>query len=316
MYPWLQSLFLFVARHIKHYLEGVTDSRLPDRLVLPYERTDVLAEGSDDRKRPDLGLGIWSRSRGIGPIGGRTEYAGALAIVKAKGEYAKGAGKPDEPQLKLGAPTRDAFEQLFMYMHQVYLNQCNWQFVWGISQSCAETHVCIFVNNGTIVSHAMNLHMPEGRCQFVQLLVDWSLCKPPLLGYDPTIEWLDSLKCWRIDMPSIATNTDMPPDTSSVSSAPPYYFSRMYVEANHLFGHHTCCFPATMQRSGAPVSDENPITPDAVVKDAWPYVEHGDVDRGKLGEVAFLKNIRQKLAESNLACHWYSPRLQEVLGLF
>ncbi|KAJ1727043.1 hypothetical protein LPJ61_004796, partial [Coemansia biformis] len=58
MYPWLQSLFLFVARHIKHYLEGVADGRLPDRLVLPYERTDVLAEGSDDRKRPDLGLGI------------------------------------------------------------------------------------------------------------------------------------------------------------------------------------------------------------------------------------------------------------------
>ncbi|KAJ1718283.1 hypothetical protein LPJ61_006718 [Coemansia biformis] len=62
MYPWLQSLFLFVARHIKHYLEGVADGRLPDRLVLPYETTDVLAEGSDDRKRPDLGLGIRSCS--------------------------------------------------------------------------------------------------------------------------------------------------------------------------------------------------------------------------------------------------------------
>ncbi|KAJ1718006.1 hypothetical protein LPJ61_006955 [Coemansia biformis] len=219
MYPWLQSLFLFVARHIKHYLEGVADGRLPDGLVLPCERTDILAEGSDDRKQPDLGLGIRSHSQGICPIGGRTEYAGALAIVEAKGEYAKGAGMPDEPhhrlealsleapqpeqastaadepQLKLDDPTGDAFEQLFMYTRQVYPNQCYRRFVWGISQSRAETRVCIFVNNGAVVSHAMNLHTPEGRCQFVQLLVDWSLCEPPLLGYDPTIELLDGLKC-------------------------------------------------------------------------------------------------------------------------
>ncbi|KAJ1718281.1 hypothetical protein LPJ61_006719, partial [Coemansia biformis] len=327
MYPWLQSLFLFVARHIKHYLEGVADGRLPDQLVLPYETTDVLAEGSDDRKRPDLGLGIRSCSQGIGPIGGRTEYAGALAIVEAKGVYAKGAGKPDEPhhrlealsleapqpeqvgtaadepRLKLDAPTRDAFEQLFTYTRQVYPNQCNWQFVRGISQSRAETRVCIFVNNGTIASHAMDLHALDGRCQFVQLLVDWSLCELLLLGYDPTIEWLDGLKCWQIDVPSIATDTDALPDASSVSSATPYYFSRTYVEADHLFGRHTHCFPATMQKPGAPVSDENPIMPDAVVKDAWPYVEHGNVDRGELGEIAFLKTIRQTLAESNLACH-------------
>ncbi|KAJ1726949.1 hypothetical protein LPJ61_004852 [Coemansia biformis] len=149
----------------------------------------------------------------------------------------------------------------------------------------------------------MDIYTRYGHRQFAPLLADWSLCELPLLGHDPTIEWLYDLKCWQIGVSSIATDTVAPPDASSVSSATPYDFGRAYVEADHFIGRHTRCFPATMQKPSAPVSDENPITPDAVVKDAWPYVEHGDVDSGKLGEVAFLKKIRRKLAKSNLACH-------------
>ncbi|KAJ1722890.1 hypothetical protein LPJ61_005881, partial [Coemansia biformis] len=70
----------------------------------------------------------------------------------------------------------------------------------------------------------MDIYTRYGCRQFVPLLADWSLCELPLLGYDPTIEWLDGLKCWRIDVPSNAADTVAPSDASSMSSAMPYYF--------------------------------------------------------------------------------------------
>ncbi|KAJ1718142.1 hypothetical protein LPJ61_006813, partial [Coemansia biformis] len=146
----------------------------------------------------------------------------------------------------------------------------------------------------------MDLRTEDGLREMVQLLVDWSLCELPLLGFDPTVSWLDDLDCWQIDVPALPSDSS---DASGAQSNPGhadsmtrYYFNETYVAADRLFGRHTRCYPATSRKPRRKLG-KSPIKPEVVIKDAWAYVEDGDVERGEYGEVKFLERIRGKIKD-------------------
>ncbi|KAJ2507095.1 hypothetical protein GGI11_006455 [Coemansia sp. RSA 2049] len=180
-----------------------------------------------------------------------------------------------------------------MYTRQIYANQNDRRFMWGITACDTRVRACILTSGGALASHEMDTSTATGRSEYIQLLVDWSMCDRHQLGFDPSVRWLEDLDCWEIDVSSTASASegiDQHPATYSTT----YYFDNVYVAASHLFGRHTRCFPASSKR---PASKEF-IEPEVLIKDTWSFVRRrgsSDNDTGEYGEIAFLGRIRQML---------------------
>ncbi|KAJ2532862.1 hypothetical protein EV175_007120, partial [Coemansia sp. RSA 1933] len=142
---------------------------------------------------------------------------------------------------------------------------------------------------GALASHEMDVGTAQGRRQYTQLLVNWSLCDWHQLGFDPSVRWRKDLEYWEIDVPRLATASDGA-DQQLAAASTTYFFDKAYVAADHLFGRHTRCFPASLER---PESNK-PVEPDVLIKDAWSYVRRSG---GEHSEVSFMDRIRRMLEQ-------------------
>ncbi|KAJ2506756.1 hypothetical protein H4217_008955 [Coemansia sp. RSA 1939] len=142
----------------------------------------------------------------------------------------------------------------------------------------------------------MDVSTAQGRRQYIQLLVDWSLCDWHQLGFDPSVRWRKDLKYWEIDVPRLATTASHGSDqqlaasSSSSTTTTTYFFDKAYVAADHLFRRYTRCFPASLERP----EPNKSIEPDVLIKDAWSYVRRNDAEQN---EVSFMHRIRQMLEQ-------------------
>ncbi|KAJ2655531.1 hypothetical protein IWW48_005492 [Coemansia sp. RSA 1200] len=307
MYRPIQAFHLFVAQFIRYHLNDSAFDNAPNgiigppRLVLPYENVDTKAVGTDDRTRSDIGLVVCGMDADAALVEGKPYNSEQFAIIEAKASVSRAAAAAKLVAAKnaanrqdgmLDADTTQAFKQLFMYTRQVYANQHDRRFMWGITVCDTRVSACILTSGGALASHEMDVSTVQGRRQYIQLLVDWSLCDWHQLGFDPSVRWRKDLKYWEIDVPCLAATASDGSDQqlAASSTTTTYFFDKAYVAADHLFGRHTRCFPASLER---PESNK-PIEPDVLVKDAWSYVRRNDAEQS---EVSFMDRIRQMLEQ-------------------
>ncbi|KAJ2504458.1 hypothetical protein H4217_009400, partial [Coemansia sp. RSA 1939] len=175
---------------------------------------------------------------------------------------------------------------------------CDRRFMWGITACDTRVRACVATSGGALASHEMDTSTEKGRREYIQLLVDWSMCDWQQLGFDPSVRWLKNLNCWEIDVPRLAAGSDDAGQQPTALSTT-YYFDSVYIAASHLFGRHTRCFPASPKRP----TPKNPIRPKVLIKDAWSFVRRknggDDNDTGEHGEIAFLARIRRMLDQKS-----------------
>ncbi|KAJ2762401.1 hypothetical protein H4S06_000678 [Coemansia sp. BCRC 34490] len=170
MYRPMQAFHLFVAQFIRFHLgdtaQGNTPSGVvgPPRLILPYEHVDVKSFGTDDMTRSDIGLAVSKMDADAALVEGRPYNNEQFAVIEAKSSASKAAAESaagavlstaDEQDEKLDATTVQAFKQLFLYTRQVYANQCNCRFMWGITACDTWVRACVFTSGGALASHEM-----------------------------------------------------------------------------------------------------------------------------------------------------------------
>ncbi|KAJ2714455.1 hypothetical protein H4R19_001721 [Coemansia spiralis] len=304
IYRWVQHLLLFVAHHMRRYLHGVSGHGLVPRMVLPYPiktrapKTDGNDEESDDSDAsadssgakksnglPTPGLQLVVRSTDIEPgvIENTMPYLETFALVEARDMEDSdcevgGVGDPPHNVSEVSDCTEKAFVRLFECLPPVYEYQYFRRFAWGLTQCGSMACVSVFVNGGAVASNGMDLRTKAGRCKYISILVNWSVCELHMLGYDPTIKWLRPLNCWQVDVPDALSRTGRASSAKAeitTFKTVPYYFKTAIEVPYDLFGKHSRRFLATPVKPTVRVDDEHPIVPTVIVKDSWSYVEYG-----------------------------------------
>ncbi|KAJ2029247.1 hypothetical protein GGI08_009640, partial [Coemansia sp. S2] len=240
--------------------------------------------------RIDMGLVGANINSPVEANNGRVLYYKVIAVLEAK-------RKGDDDGF------RDAFEQLDIYTRQMYQQQHNLRFAWGVTVSGTHVRVCHFGPDRAKSSLLMDISKPEGRRAFIKVLVHWSLCEESQLGRDPTMEYLRDLKCWQIACPDEAGSMGEGADVKY------YYFTTVSCQADRLFGRHTRCFLATDIRPTAVISDNNPLRPKLVIKDSWAFSKR-DASMDTRDEVRSLEKVKAYLLEKAAEMDIIIPKIE------
>ncbi|KAI9472828.1 hypothetical protein BX667DRAFT_440944 [Coemansia mojavensis] len=302
-YPWIQHFHLYIAHLIRHYLGSVQYGENPatasPRLLLPYKRTDTKYKGSDDDTRADIGLVSRSVGANVAMVDGSAYYNEVFAVTEVKASSgpsrAASTADSDTSTSQLDGDTKQAFKQLFLYSRQVFAEQPDRRFMWGITICDNHIRVCILTSSGALASHEMDITTAKGRCDYIRLLVNWCLCDWHQLGFDPSVRYCESERGnghWEIDVPQMATGDAGMESAGSRYETQTYTITGARVAADHLFGRHTRCFVATPKQS---TGNQGKV----LIKDSWSYLGRHQVQErsGELGEIAFLTKINQMVDE-------------------
>ncbi|KAJ2030533.1 hypothetical protein H4S03_007008 [Coemansia sp. S3946] len=280
--PFLESLMLFIAHHIKdHYRRhGAADLFKPEdcRLILPVnndmevERTDF-----DSADYVDL-TDFFSVKCGMFPIsnGVTRQKAPAPHLIFADAEM---VGHPDdytEAELRLATKTKALF-----------FNQHNRRFAWGLTVSNCNIHAYVFSPDDIWASTAMDISGIKGRRAFISLLVNWSLCTVDHLGFDPSIRYVVDRSFGspylKIDVHNM--------DKSTGKVEPQTYYSQWCLgAADRLNGCHARYFAA----SASPESMDKPAF---LIKDVWMATGSGSADDAH--ESSVLAVLHSEFNKSN-----------------
>ncbi|KAJ2886402.1 hypothetical protein H4R27_000693 [Coemansia aciculifera] len=281
MYGPIGAFIEYVALMVQERLTSLTgpssSNVLGCRLVLPSMKSDYKPPDADDSMRIDMGLTRAKINDPIDAYRGQVSYYEVLAVLEAK-------RKGDDNGF------RDAFLQLDIYTRQLYQQQHNLRVAWGVTVSGKHVRVCHFGPDRAKSSSLMDVSIPEGRRAFVEVLVNWSLCEESQLGRDPTMKYLDDLKCWKIACPGEAGCM------GEGAVVKDYYFTTVSCQADRLFGRHTRCFLATDARPTAVISADNPLKPTVVIKDSWALSKR-QASEDTRDEVKSLNKVRDGLLE-------------------
>ncbi|KAJ2564856.1 hypothetical protein IW140_005577 [Coemansia sp. RSA 1813] len=265
IYAHMSAFILLVSHYVKQEIPAAQRDTDECRLILPFEKTDINPSDADDDTRVDLIL--------------RTRRAGHKVKLQPNPSY---AGTFCVAEIKSNSSTKnlnDARIQLFDYSRNIYANQHDRRFVWGLTCS-------IDITDAT------------KRREFIRLLVGWSLCRKGQLGFDETIVPCPDIQCQAIHVPS-GSDPEVPVL---------YYWTDVIMVADKLFGRHCRCFLATLNRPKAPVSAENPIVPSVVIKDSWTVCGTSEEDDENSDLEADVEELRiDGTIESSFV--WPSPRL-------
>ncbi|KAJ1675385.1 hypothetical protein EV182_001372 [Spiromyces aspiralis] len=232
----------------------------PLRLIYACENTDAKPKGSDGGTRIDIGLVEVSPD---GTLAKSPSYYELFAVIEAKCSVSKG---------------NRAFEQLLMYTRQLYASQHDRRFAWGVVVCGSHVRVCLLgPNKAVFASTVMDVATGPGRKTFVEFLVNCSFCDIDQLGLDPTMTYLEDIKCWKIECP-----------TEDGGEIPSYVYSdKVIVAADRLFGRHTRCFLGSLDMP----AEGSELKHDVVVKDSWSHAADKRCD-----EVKSLRKIRDALS--------------------
>ncbi|KAI9469392.1 hypothetical protein BX667DRAFT_521015 [Coemansia mojavensis] len=302
-YPWIQHFHLYIAHLVRHYLGSVqygeNSATASPRLLLPYKRTDTKYKGSDDDTRADIGLVSRSVGANVAMVDGSAYYNEVFAVteVKASSGPLRAASTADSgiDTSQLDGDTKQAFKQLFLYSRQVFAEQPDRRFMWGITICDNHIRACILTSSGALASHEMDITTAKGRCDYIQLLVNWCLCDWHQLGFDPSVRYCEDERgngYWEIDVPQMATGDAGMESAGSRYETQTYTITGASVAADHLFGRHTRCFVAMPKQS---TGNQGKV----LIKDSWSYLGRHQVQErsGELGEIAFLTKINQMVDE-------------------
>ncbi|KAJ1999139.1 hypothetical protein GGI04_004702 [Coemansia thaxteri] len=265
---------------------GLGRSRNEFRLIRPTTKTDYKPDDPDNGTKIDIGLCSTAVGNPTDAVG-RAMFSRLMAVVEVK--LSSG-----------GSSVNDSFAQLYEYTRQVYAEQFDLRFAWGVTVCATKMRVCHFGLDLALSSCAMDEATPKGRQDFIKLLVNWSLCEAAQLGRDPTISRVPGMNWWQIECPD-DPNNGASEDGGCGSSYKPvktYYFSRVICGADHLFGRYTRCLAATDIEPSEEAEAAGELKPRFVVKDAWPVADQ-DTTKHSCDEVLLLKRIKKALSVSS-----------------
>ncbi|ORX69544.1 hypothetical protein DL89DRAFT_162648 [Linderina pennispora] len=283
----VQSFIYFVAQEIDSFISALDADALGEhptyRRLLPCMNQEC--HPSNTGSSPTIEAGITTQHRGssIEPLNSFC-CADAFAVIEAR---------PGKTRRIIDK----AYAQLMQSTRSIYKVQFDRRFVFGLTVCDNEVRVCLFSNDVVFSSSALDMSIAFGRQQFIELLVYWSLCDEDQLGFDTTVHWDKDNNYGTIECPDTA-------DESSCSAATKmYYFDKVLLGADSLFGRHTRCFLVTDER---PSGDE--IKPKFALKDTWPEATE-DPARDRRDEVMFMRRIKGELANSDVEDLVY-PKLE------
>ncbi|KAJ2620575.1 hypothetical protein GGI26_004864 [Coemansia sp. RSA 1358] len=246
MYSCISALLIAVSKMVQHELDKDNASSADwYRPIFPHEKTDTKPTYADDANRIDMGL-VDCPADDTTAAQAMPNYRTLFIVIEVKRTSSK-------------ADTEEAYAQLFGYVRHLYACQPDRRFVWGLVCCGSVANACIFTNYCAYASPNMDVTTPNGREEFVRLLVGWSLCDLRQLGRDETISSNLELNCLEMNVPT----------TNSKGECKTYYSNNMIVSADRLFGRHNRCFAATDIKPEKRVSDDNPMVYNAVIKDTW-----------------------------------------------
>ncbi|KAJ2308554.1 hypothetical protein IWW55_000364 [Coemansia sp. RSA 2706] len=262
IYPAHAALIRCIADHLDPEPAAAGSTDEAKRVLLPYA-SDLKPTGSDERIRIDGALhSCANASSSDNKL--RPEYRDIVLVAEAKWYR-----EQDE-----------AYAQLIRYTRQVYANQPNRRFAWGVTICATLVRVVLFENDRMVSSKDMDVTTSTGIAAYVKFIVSLCYCEEHQLGYDPSMTWCSENKYWVIKCPGRTPDDD---DEQPVT----YYARDLVFVADHLFGRHTRGFYA---------SDDPDLVdqPDTFIKDAWPHAERGSEDTSR-DELAILQDIVQQL---------------------
>ncbi|KAJ2259486.1 hypothetical protein GGI01_003611 [Coemansia sp. RSA 376] len=254
--PSFEALILFVAHHIKVYFsEQVTAGHLRSddyRLILPIANEDTETDCTyfycADHEDP------YTMARvecGMFPLSGSSverQKAPVPRYIVADAEIAA-------DKYGLGG----AVQRLDTKTRELYYNQHNRMFAWGLTIACRTICAHVFGLDDIWVSTAMDISREKGRQAFITLLVDWSLCSTDSLRLDPSIRYAlsDNVDncCLEIDVYEVDEST-------SQVERRTYYSKECIGGAESLIG------PRTRYFAAAPCLELIDM-PTLLIKDLW-----------------------------------------------
>ncbi|ORX66520.1 hypothetical protein DL89DRAFT_64546 [Linderina pennispora] len=283
----VQSFIYFVAQQIDSFISALDADALGEhrtyRRLLPCMNRECHPSNTGNAPTIEAGITTQHRDSSIEPLNSFC-YADAFAVIEAR---------PGKTRRIIDK----AYAQLMQSTCNIYKAQFDRRFAFGLTVCDNEVRVCLFSNDVVFSSSALDMSTAFGRQQFIELLVNWSLCDEDQLGFDTTIHWDKDNNCGTIECPDTA-------DESSCSTATKtYYFDKVLPGADSLFGRHTRCFLVTDER---PSGDE--IKPKFALKDTWPEATE-DPTRDRRDEVMFMRRITEELANSDVEDLVY-PKLE------
>ncbi|KAJ2576057.1 hypothetical protein GGH95_003687, partial [Coemansia sp. RSA 1836] len=295
MYGPISAFVAYVARCVQMHLSGsarISEEAAKEcRLILPGSDADYQPSDSDDRTRIDLGL-ISSLVGDPIALYPRVDYYRLRAVLEAKRSKSENEG---------------ASAQLYEYTRQIFSQQHNLRFAWGLTACATDVRVCHFGPDKAVASEPMDVATSEGRRAFIRLLVTWSLCDDSQLGRDPTMGYMRDKGCWWIDCSddgydggdigssSITSNDSAGARSSKMER---YYFNTTICLADRLFGRHTRCFPATKDCPAEKIPSGESLKATVVIKDAWAYAKR-EASEDSRDEVKSMKKIHTTFKDSN-----------------
>ncbi|KAJ2253943.1 hypothetical protein GGH98_002485 [Coemansia sp. RSA 454] len=296
VYPCFAELINFVAELVVRPLKDQKPASLdeqPKRLVRSYILNNAKSDKAEDKHYINMALKCDTLNYITGDNAEYDEdsYLISEACLKANDEWSD--ERPNYPCIfavvevesksSEGAMLK-GFSQLVEYSKDVYRNQHNRHFIWGLVSGGSEVKACVLGQNFLLASKFMDVTSTAGRLELIRFLVNWSFCELPKLGYDPTIRYNYKHECFAIDM--VNSNEQMPTQTT-------YYLREVVVIAERVFGRHTRCFVVGRQ---PPSLDENSDNSgDILIKDAWPEVS-GSAEDDMRDESKLLERVSNGLA--------------------
>ncbi|KAJ2258437.1 hypothetical protein GGI13_000610 [Coemansia sp. RSA 455] len=294
MYGSIGAFIDYVALIVQEKLISLagssSDNGLGRRLVLSSTKFDYNSSDTGDTMHIGMGLTRANISYPIDDNCRRFSYYEVLAVLEAK-------CKGDDNDFK------DAFKRLYMYAREMYQQQHNLRFAWGVTVSGRLVRVCHFGHDRAISSCHMNVSTPKGRRSFIEVLVNWSFCEESQLGRDPTMEYFHDLRCWKVACPSEKGCMGEGADVKY------YCFSTVRCHAERVFGRHTRCFLATDIMPTVVVSTANPLIPTVVIKDSWAFSKRNASDDA-CNEVSFLNKLKVGLSAQAAAKDIIFPKIE------
>ncbi|KAJ2662592.1 inducible alternative oxidase 2 [Coemansia sp. RSA 1199] len=280
IYPCFVELINFVAELVVRPpldQQPTSFDEYPKQLVRSYNKTDVKPDNAEGGHRVDMALkcdalnynntsdddGYNKDSFQLskddlkakdGRNGERPNYSRIFAVIEVK------PNSSDANMLK-------GFSQLVEYSKNLYWNQHNRRFIWGLVSGGSNVKACVLGPNFLLASRFMDVTTAEGQLELIGFLVNWSFCELSKLGYDPTVRFNLKHSCFTIDMAD--SSKPGPMQTT-------YYLRKIVVVAERVFGRHTRCFVVGKQ----PLSSDGDFdkSADILIKDAWPEVSDSTED--------------------------------------
>ncbi|KAJ2243119.1 hypothetical protein GGI13_006713, partial [Coemansia sp. RSA 455] len=276
-----ESFFLFVAHYVKAHISGMDATGLKSedcRLILPITKNDtdddtnVYVVGRDDPTEfSNVECGMFPLSSSV-----ERQTIPAPHLIVANVEIVRHLYFFYKAEPKLVRKTK-----------QLFPNQHNRRFAWGLAASCHTVHAYVFGPEDIWQSSKIDVSGSKGRRELVSLLVGWSLCSVDRLGFDPTIRYV-------VDGSTGGTYLEIDVYETGESTGQMEkrtYYSKRCIRAAEIFtGRHDRYFAAS-------TSPEMLNTPEFLVKDMWAISTSGSTSDTR--ESSFLNVLHAEFDQSS-----------------